>query len=762
MRSLSQLVFGLLVVMLVAPAFSQGLLVVDQPDVRVRLPRPIIVPPRVPPRVSYKIKELTVQTRIEEQVARTQVSQSFVNTGSAQMEVSFVFPLPYDGAIDRMTFLVDGKEYEAKLLPAKEARKIYEGYIRRNQDPALLEWIGTGMFKTSVFPVPPGAQRTVSLRYSQLLRKDRQLTDYIFPLSTAKYTSSPIEKIKFEASIQSKSEIKSVYSPTHEVEVKRAGKNRATVKFEATKQVPTSDFRLFYDTAKGSIGASVISYRPDSSQDGYFLMLASPEFKAATAERPKKTAILVVDRSGSMSGKKMDQAKEALKFVINNLREDDLFNIIAYDSSVESFKPELQRCNQETREAALGFVEGIYAGGSTNIDGALLTAMKMIQDDSWPNFVVFLTDGLPTAGETDEAKIVEKVSQYNALKSRIISFGVGYDVNSRLLDRLSHTNYGQSEFVRPNEDIEAHVSRLYSKISSPVLSDVDVSFEFDQVAVEEGSPVGRIYPRRVRDLFEGEQLVVVGRYKKDGAAKIEITGRVGMDEKKFDFPASFTNISADEKYAFVAKLWAMRRIGEIIDQIDLHGQNEELVNELVALSTKYGIVTPYTSFLADDMAAPGDLADASKNISRTRRALERLTEVAGKAGFAQRGEKKVLREANQVAPAPAAASEGAANADAFGGVVVRDIETDQVLIKSGIQNIGNEAIYRRGKLSIAANAKDIDLEKDKSKIKEIKLFSDDYFKLITANTAAVNAVFAQQKIGEELLIKVHDQAYLIR
>ncbi len=204
--------------------FGQGVLIVVDPPYPVPLPRPYpwwIPPPRPPrppvpppePPASYKIKELSLQARIVDQVARVQVSQSFVNTGSRQMEVSFVFPLPYDGAVDQLTFMVDGKEIPAKLLRAAEARSIYEGYVRRNQDPALLEWIGTGMFKTSVFPVPPGAERKVNLRYNQLLRKDRHVTDFLFPLSTAKYTSAPVERVLLEASIESAIAIKSVYSP---------------------------------------------------------------------------------------------------------------------------------------------------------------------------------------------------------------------------------------------------------------------------------------------------------------------------------------------------------------------------------------------------------------------------------------------------------------------------------------------------------------------------------------------------------------------
>ena len=375
--------FAFLFMLIPTLSQAQGLLVVTEPGQIGRLPRPIIIwpphphpipQPMPPPEPTmYKIDALDVDARVTDQVAKVQVSQSFVNTGSRLMAVSFIFPLPYDGAIDRMILLVDGKELPAKLLAADDARRMYEDIVRKNRDPALLEWIGTGMFKTSVFPVPPGAKRTVSLRYTQLLRKQNGMTDFLFPLSTAKYTSHPVEKINFRIAIESQDDIKNLYSPTHPVEIKRPDDRHAVVTYTAKDQIPSSDFRLLYDIGRGKVNMRVLSYRPDKDQDGYFLLLASPEIKG-DGQRPKKTVLLVIDRSGSMSGQKIEQVRTALKQVLNNLRDGDLFNVIAFDSDVESFRPELQRYNEKTRREALGFVEGIYAGGSTNIDGALAAA----------------------------------------------------------------------------------------------------------------------------------------------------------------------------------------------------------------------------------------------------------------------------------------------------------------------------------------------------------------------------------------------------
>ncbi|MGD0899549.1 MAG: VIT and VWA domain-containing protein [Thermoguttaceae bacterium] len=788
-RSLAVLFFFLLASAL---ARGQGILVVVDPDQHVRLPRPIIiwpspphphpVPPWTPPPATYKIGQLAVNVRLDDQIARVQVEQSFVNTGSRPLEVSFIFPLPYDGAIDSLTLMVDGKEYPAKLLDAKEARRIYEEIVRKNRDPALLEWIGTGMFQTSVFPVPAGAKRTVSLRYAQLCRKQEGMTDFLFPLSTARYTSGPVEKIDFRVSIESREPLKNVYSPSHAIEIKRPDERHAVVTYSAKDQVPAADFRLFYDVGREKVSTRVLSYRPDKDQDGYFMVLTSPQIKLPGGERPKKTVELVIDRSGSMSGKKIEQVRAALKHVLNNLREGDLFNVIAYDSEVESFRPELQRYDEKARQAALGFVEGIYAGGSTNIDGALRMALGQLQDSNRPSYVIFLTDGIPTTGETNEQKIVAAAKAADKVHARIFAFGVGYDVNARFLDRLVRECYGQSEYVRPEENIEEHIAKLYNRIEAPVLCGVRLRFDMDAKAAE-GSPVNRVYPKDSIDLFAGEQLVLVGRYRKAGTAKVVVEGKVGDRQEKFDFPATFVEQSGDESLSFVEKLWAIRRVGEILDELDLKGKNEELVKELVDLAKRHGILTPYTSFMADDGTNIHDLA---ANASAATWRLDNLSATDGAAGVSQRRFKSGLQQAERGASgapaAPAAealamdrfadeargtmrlpgkaygaggfggqgpAAAGPADAD-FGYTVREEAKKAQ----ENVRSIGSRTFFRRDSQWV-----DSRLSKDQQKnAKRIKQFSDEYFALARQHGRAMSQYMA---MDEPVLVELAGQAYLI-
>jgi Ca-activated chloride channel family protein len=759
MRRCFAVMFGLLLGMVEVGANAQGVLIVVDPGHPVPLPRPI--PRPEPPPASYRVKELNVQAKISSQVARVQVSQSFVNTGSRQMEVQFVFPLPYDGAVDQLTLMVDGTEYPAKLLPADEARRIYESIVRRNRDPALLEWMGTGMFQTSVFPVPPGAERKVTLAYTQLLRQSQRLTDFLFPLSTAKYTSQAVEKIEFRVTIETTQDLKSVYSPTHPIEIERPDGRHAVVKYAGQQTIPTSDFRLFYDVSEGPVGTSVVAYRPQDGEDGYFLLLAAPQIKAPDEARVAKNIVFVLDRSGSMEGKKIEQAREALTFVLNNLRDGDRFNIVAYDTSVEAFRPELQTYSNDTRSAALGFVNGIYAGGGTNIDGALKAAMTQFQGAEGPTYLLFLTDGLPTVGETNEGKIVAASKQANPGKVRVISFGVGYDVNSRLLDHLTREHRGQSEYVRPDENLEVHVSRLFKKISAPVMTDVTVAFDFDEPrATEAGAAINRVYPRVVPDVFEGEQLVLVGRYSAFGRAKVTISGMVGGQKQSFDFPAEMVKLNSDPSLGFTEKLWAMRRIGEIIDELDLSGRNDELIRELVALSTKHGIMTPYTSFMADDTTRS---FDAAANFRRADEALGRLREAEGRGGFSQRAQKGALQNADRALGSNAYEFSGGAAPAAAGLSLARDIDSDREVALEGLKVLGNQSVYRRsGKVWVTPETAEIDLERDKAQIREVERFSAEYFALVAANSPVENQLLSSQQEDEELLVRLRGQVYHLK
>ncbi len=697
-------------------AFGQGIIIDRRPD--------------MPVRGSYDVRKISVDATIRDQVAEVQVSQTFHNPGSGLLEAEYLFPLPDDGAVQSFTLMVDGKELGGKLLPRDEARRIYEAIVRTKRDPALLEYSGLGVLKTSVFPIPSGAERTVTLRYTQLCRRDREVVEFAYPLATCKFSGKPVEKVTVDVRIASSDPIKNVYCPSHDIAVNRSGATQADAHLTQLSAAATADFRLLYSLDKAAVGATVLSWRPNAGEDGYYLVLASPGFTAPDRKPQPKTVVLVLDKSGSMAGKKIEQAREAAKFVIANLNDGDLFNIIDFDDRVDPFKPELQRYGKESAAEARSFIENIREGGSTNIDGALSTAFNMLRDDGRPNYLLFMTDGLPTAGDQNEMSIAAHAKSMNKVNVRLIAFGVGYDVNARLLDRLSHGNGGVSEYVKPEENIEATVARFYGRITAPVLSHITMELA--------DTRINRTYPKDMPDLFEGAQLVAVGRYATSGKTELKISGKVGDTLSTFTSPVVLAAPGEGDRYAFVEKLWAVRRVGDLIDQIDLHGSNSELVAKLVQLSKKYGILTPYTSFLADENVK---LGDAAANHARVTGELKQLAEVDGKAGSAQRSYKNSL----QYDQAPAAATPAPMRINAAG-------DKSAALT---VRNIGNKTFYWKDNRWIDSAVTD----KQEHDAPVIHQYSDEYFKIVEKLPAAQNQYLATDK---DITVEIEGKVYQVK
>lgn len=715
MTRLSPLFTVLLAGLIAAPAFGQGLIVDRRPE--------------IPISGSYQVKAIAVDAKVQDQVAEVQVSQTFHNPGRQDLEVEYWFPLPHDGAVQSLMLLVDGKEYPGKIMKAEQARQIYESIVRQKRDPALLEYLGQGLFKTSVFPIAPGKSSTVTLRYSQVLPRDGDVVRLVYPMGTHKVTGKPVKDLTVNVRIDGREPIKSIYSPTHVISTKHVSETSATVSMEQHDISPEGDFRLLYTLEKGQVGAAVLSYRPDGDEDGYFLVLASPGFTRADRKPAAKTVIFVIDKSGSMSGKKIEQAREAAKFVIRNLNEGDTFNIIAYDDQVESFKPEPQGYDKDSRQEAEAFVGNIRAGGSTNIDQALTQAMDMIQDQDRPSYVLFLTDGLPTAGEQNEMKIAEHVQKVNDAGARLINFGVGFDVNARLLDRLATGNGGISEYVKPDADIEAAVARFSGRLTAPVLSGIEMNLA--------DVKTNRSYPRQVPDLFEGGQIVWVGRYQDAGKTTLKVAGRIDGKKRTFDFPATLAGENAGSAYAFVERLWAVRRVGHLIDQIDLHGRSDELINELVGLSTEYGILTPYTSFLADDTV---ELRDVAANTGRAFQEAEALGQVRGQGGVGQRAYKQ--------------AAKAATNAPAAGEQIAYDA-AGNARVERRVRNVGNRTFFYK-----EDNWLQSDLDADRAdKARVVEQYSDAYFELVRNLSREEQQYVANFR--EDVTVELNGQVYRV-
>jgi Ca-activated chloride channel family protein len=558
-----------------------------------------IIIPR--PWVDLAIERHIVEVSIQDQAATTNIDQSFLNLSEfGQVEGTYVFPLPEGAAISAFSMFVDGQALSAELLPADEARKIYEDIVRQQIDPALLEYAGRGAYRARIFPIIAGQPKRVQLSYSEIIPERSAIRKYIYPLNTEKFSARPLTVVSVSVDITTTSPIKNVYSPSHDIQVEKIDDHHVKVVYADENTTPNTDFVLYYSVSQDDVGVNLMTYRtPDDL--GFYMLLVAPKIDVPQTDVAPKRMAVVLDRSGSMLGEKMTQAREALKFVLRNLNPQDQFNIFDYSTLVSSYANQMVAVNPDVLSAALAYADRLQASGGTNIHQALLTALGQFpaSADGYVNMILFLTDGLATIGTTHNETILKDVNAKNASSVRIFTFGVGYEVNTHLLDLLGTQNSGTSTYVKPNEDIETEVSAFYEQVSNPILS--NLALDFGNISTSD------VYPSDLPDLFKGTQLVQLGRYSIPGNTPVVLSGTANGKPLSFSQQVLFP--AQAEDHNFLPRLWATRKIGYLLDQIRLNGEAQELVDEIVSLSRTYGIITPYTSFLIVEDTPPPVLFD---------------------------------------------------------------------------------------------------------------------------------------------------------
>ncbi len=711
------------------------------------IPRPFPDVQQIPP---LSIKYHQVNISIDNQYAKTEIDQIFGNEFNRDLEGTYIFPLPDDASISEFSMFADNERLDGKILEKSKAREIYESIVRQLKDPALLEYAGRNTFTARVYPIPANGEKRIQLSYSEIIKCDNGICEYTYPLETEKFSSKPLKEVIISIKLSSKQAIKTIYSPTHKISIKRIGDYEAEVSYEENNIKPDKDFVLYWTVSEDDFGVNLLTYR-EKDKEGFFILLLSPRQEIAKEKILPKDIVFVLDTSGSMAGKKIEQAKNALKFIVNNLNEKDRFDIITFNTEIKKFEDRLVQVNSENRENALNFIDKIDAAGGTNIDDALLDSLKLFineeksaidpgcsqkaevnevcskvgyefdsnekkcaivkgagcidrppfgsleecqktcgnENSDSAKIIVFLTDGLPTVGVTETGRILGDVEGANKNKAKIFTFGVGYDVNTHLLDRISGQNKGTSEYVEPDEDIEIKVSGVYSKINSPVLSDVKLDFD--------GIEVYDIYPKEIPDMFKGSQLVVFGRYSGDGTITLKLTGKSLNKEKSYSYNLGFPKENV--KNDFIPKLWASRKIGYLLDEIRLTGENKEIVDEIINLSIEYGIMTPYTSFLVD----------MDKNINRP----------------AVREEARIMF--NSIAAKSFSQTTGAG--------AVKTAQSMQEMQRSGISQDGSEKVKSIG-VKTFYNKEGIWIDNEyaeSGQVTELNYGSDDYFRLLNEN-----------------------------
>ncbi len=729
--------------------------------------------PELPP---LAVKSHRVTIDVTDRAAVTRVEQEFINHTDRQLEATFVFAVPPGATVSDFALWINGVKTPGTVMEKEKARAIYEGIVRRAQDPGLIEYMDGTLFQARIFPVPARGTQKVEISFASVMEQTGNMRHLIYPLKTGRAAMRLLEDFTLVARISSRAPLQAIYSPSHHIAVSRKDDHHATVSFEKSGADLERDFDLYVGTGEDDVGLSLLTWDKDGAggEDGYFLMVLSPRSEIQEAQLPSKTVTFVVDTSGSMIGEKMDQARKAVKASLQKLRPTDHFNVVRFSTDVESLFGAPMPATPERVREGLAFAERMEAAGGTAIDDALQEALRH-EIRGEPHIVIFMTDGRPTVGQTDVPAILKGASQRNAGRARIFAFGVGYDVNTTLLDQLSAEHGGSPDYVRPQEDIEVKVASLYNKVAYPVLADLNIDYG--------GAGVYDVYPRRLPDLFRGEQVVVLGRTRKGLPPTLRLSGRAGAQQLTFAFEETGAGNpeAATRAHDFIPKVWATRKVGYLLTEIRAKGEVPELKDEVIRLARQYGLVTPYTSFLAvDDSELQNnppppprrDRWEEDRRVNRPGRPIDALQ--GGKGGAAGGGRRQPAAQnapwggeapaEAEAAPAPVVIRERALNdakklkADTGKDAVetslatknLQEAKTEGDAAASGTRHVDGRLFVRRGGVWSQDGL-------DPAKATRIKYLSKAWFALAAAHPE-LKATLA---LGDKVLLQVGKRTVLI-
>ena len=683
---------------------------------------------------------------IVDQVAVTTVEIRLKNPSRRRQEAELIMPVPEGAVIRGFTFQGAGKEPSAQVLPKEQAKKIYDRLVAKIKDPALLEFAGYNLVRSSVFPVEANGTQKVRLTYEHILPIDGNRIDYILPRSEMLDYKVPW---KVSVKIKSARAISTIYSPSHKLKEKRITSNEVFVEIAESSCKDPGAFRLSILLQENGVTATMLCYPDPKVGGGYFLLLGGlpPELAKKNQDAIQREIILVIDRSGSMNGEKIEQAREAALQIIAGLNDGEKFNIVIYNNTVEMFSVKPVAKNDKNEKAARQYIQGIRATGGTNIHDALLETLRQKPTEETLPIVLFLTDGLPTVGNTSEVAIRNVAMKSNPHKRRIFTFGVGVDVNAPLLEKIADETRAKATFVLPKEDVEVKVGQVFRRLAGPILADPIL-----EIRTAKGKPAaGRtrdIIPATLPDLYDGDQFVLLGQYVGEDPVTFLLRGNFLGKKKTFKFKFKFDK--ATTKNSFVPRLWASRKIAELIDAIRQMGADnavakndprvKELVDEIVRLSTEFGILTEYTAFLAKEGTVLSDEV-AVREEAQTYMYERAVRSRSGWGGV------------NQAYNLSAQKGQSTLNM----GNRYYDAQMNRVSIAT-VQQVNDRAFYRRGNRWVDSRLVN---QKQDAEPQRVVQFGSDEFKQLASRLAQKNRQGSVALRGE-VMLEVDGEAILIR
>lgn len=574
-----------------------------------------IVVNSTPTASSLPLEHTDVVAHVSGPLASVSVAQRFGNSFSEPVELTYLFPLPHGAAIVDYELRIGQRVIRAEIKELEEARRTYFTARDQGQRAGLLEQRRPNLFSIDLANVQPGETILATIRYQERLRYDDGCYGFVFPMGiTPKYHQDPAEAAKVDAPVAAAGETIGTVdigmtvdgggpaddpqSPSHAVEITRMDERRFGVRLLG-EVIPNKDFVLRYRVADTAVRAA--AYTSISEGGSTVFITALPPRLTDEFEPLPREFVFVIDRSGSMSGEPLLQARNALRSCLRSMGPQDTFNIQAFDNRIEWFSQSANPVVQSAVEQADKWLERLNARGGTDILGAIDSALKVSSDPERQRYIVFLTDGAVSADDEALRRVQRQIG-----RARLFTFGVGPAVNRSLLTRMAELGHGTAEFLQLNEDIEDAIIRFQDRVAYPVLQDITLNWE--------GVTAWDIYPARLPDLYIGQPLELVARMRAtgQGPGRLTISGRSGdlPITLEVDLPPSTT------AEPVITRAWARARVDALLDNLrNEPGQIGALRAEIIGLGIAHRLLTPFTAFVAVDSEVTEKLSDKHMRVT---------------------------------------------------------------------------------------------------------------------------------------------------
>lgn len=572
----------------------------------------------------FQLHSSIVEVNVSNQVAMVVSTQTFTNNTGVISAAKYGFPLPAEASATGLRYKLGGVWHNA-VFEAEAQDTVLPGGGGsgggQTTNASILAYLGeTPLYFNISDSIPVDSTVTIELTYVQLLNYQYNKVDFYFPSDYSLIQSTIIPGIQsFSFSLESARTIVDIVSPSHTEMDLAYTSNTGNAGYATWESASTENYFIQYELASNELGMFDFStYIPDTLINcdghgkGFFAMIIEPESNEDT-EVIQKNFTLIVDKSGSMNGSKIGQARDAASFIVNHLNLGDYFNIISFNGSVSTFATQHVEFNAQTQQMALGYISQISAGGSTNISGALTTAISQFAaaQSNAANIIIFFTDGEATAGVTSTSGILDAVSnQVNSSETQInlYTFGIGSSTNEQLLSLLAVENNGLAAFLG-NDELDDKITEFYLTIQNPVLLNSQVGF----------SPniVSEVYPMPLPNLYKGIQLILVGRYSSPGPVTITLNGTAFGNPVSYSYTTTLTDHMIEENH-FLPKLWAKKKIDDMTTEFYTLQSGSTAANsvqtEITDVSMCYEVMSIFTSFTQEIPDNPLDTSGGGYSV----------------------------------------------------------------------------------------------------------------------------------------------------